>query len=96
MILVAHKLRRQELAGFGSISEDFSHGLGACRIECRSVGRRRVGVEVPVKPISGQSEFGKGSLVEPDHHLIVSAHDEQRRGLHTRERDAGEIGPSAV
>src|ERR1700738_3576992 len=42
------------------------------------------------------AKFRKRFLVQPDHRVIVSTHDEQRRRLHTRQRVTREIGPSAA
>ena len=42
------------------------------------------------------AKFRKRFLVQPDHRVIVSTHDEQRRRLHTRQRIIREIGPSAA
>ena len=42
------------------------------------------------------AKFRKRFLVQPDHHVIVSTHDEQRRRLHTRQCITREIGPSAA
>ena len=69
-------------------------------------------LEMPLKPIGPQSarplrarhdfqlrfaaKFRKRLLVQPDHRVIVSTHDEQRRRLHTRQRVTREIGTSAA
>ena len=42
------------------------------------------------------AKFRKRFLVQPDHRVIVSTHDEQRRRLHTRQRVTREIEPSAA
>src|SRR6516164_3428850 len=41
-------------------------------------------------------KFRKRFLVEPDHHIIVSTHDEQRRRLHASQCGTREIGPPAA
>jgi hypothetical protein len=43
-----------------------------------------------------QRSSASASFVQPDHRVIVSTHDEQRRRLHTRQRVTREIGPSAA
>ena len=84
----------------------------------RSVGRFRMGTEVPAKPIGRQAgdsferagfskevgraghdfqplfaaKFRKRFLVQPDHRVIVSTHDEQRRCANARQRNARQVG----
>jgi hypothetical protein len=42
------------------------------------------------------AKFRKRFLVQPDHRVIVSTHDQQCRRLHTQQRITREIGPSAA